>query len=84
MFPLPTIIDSPYVSYCGLPALPQSCLYSKILIGLFAPTFALYLLIFEITTRLAGRLTPAANVGVDESSLIFPARNSFSTISLHF
>ena len=84
MLPFPTIIDSPYLSYCGLPALPQSCLYSKTLIGLFAPTFALYLLMFEITTLLAGRLTPAANVGVDDNNLMAPLRNSFSTISLHF
>ena len=77
-------MDSPYLSYCGRPALPESCLYSKTLIGLFAPTFALYLLIFEITTLLAVRFTPAANVGVDESSLIVPLRNSFSIISLHY
>ncbi|MBS1267916.1 MAG: hypothetical protein MAG458_00630 [Nitrosopumilus sp.] len=77
-------MDSPNLSYCGLPALPQSCLYSKILIGLFAPTFALYLFTFEITTRLAGRFTPAARVGVEDNNLIVPLRNSFSIISLHF
>ena len=76
-------MDSPYLSYCGLPARPQSCLYSKMLIGLFAPTFALYLLMFEITTRLAGRLTPAAKVGVDDNSFIVPLRNSVSIICLH-
>jgi len=52
--------------------------------GLFAPTFALYLLMLDITTLLAGRLTPAANVGVDDNSLIVPLRNSYSIVSLHF
>jgi hypothetical protein len=37
----------------------------------------------EITTRLAGRLTPAAKVGVDDNSLIVPLRNSVSMICLH-
>ena len=46
------------------------------LIGLFAPTLGLYLFTLEITTRRAGRLTPAANVGVEESSFIVPLRNS--------
>ena len=84
VFPFPTIIDSPNLSYCGRPALPDNCLYSKILIGLFAPTLALYLLIFEITTLLAGRLTPAANVGVEDNNLMVPLRNSVSIISLQF
>jgi len=59
-------------------------LYSKILIGLFAPTLALYLLTLEITTLLAGKLTPAANVGVEDKSLIVPLRNSVSIIVLQF
>ncbi|KAG2476269.1 MAG: hypothetical protein NPMRth3_3420002, partial [Nitrosopumilales archaeon] len=51
-------------------------MYSRTLIGMFAPTLALYLAIFEITTLLAGRLTPAASVGVDDISLIVPFLNS--------
>ncbi len=35
-----------------------------------------------MTTRLAGRLTPAARVGVAVSNLITPFLNELSTISL--
>ena len=52
--------------------------------GRLAPTLELYLLILDITTRLAGRLTPAANVGVAAKSLILPLLNSVSMVCLQF
>jgi len=54
------------------------------LIGWLAPTRELYLLTLEITTLLAGRLTPAASVGVAARSLILPFLNSVSTVCLQF
>ena len=80
MLELPIIIDSPKSSYCGLPARPQSCLYSNTLIGLVVPILESYLLMFDIITRRAGRLTPAAKVGVAVNIFIRPLRNSDSII----
>src|SRR5919199_1977996 len=77
-----TITASPEVSYFGLPALPQSCLYSKTLIGIFPPQSESYLSILDKMTLVAGRLTPAARVGVAANSLITPFLNDCSTISL--
>jgi len=59
-------------------------LYSKTLIGLFAPALTSYLTMLDMTTRLAGKLTPAASVGVDAKSLMLPFLNSVSTISRQF
>jgi hypothetical protein len=46
--------------------------------GLFPPNFASYLFMLEMITRLAGRFTPAARVGVDAINFIFPFLNSDS------
>jgi len=51
---------------------------------MFIPTRELYLFKLEITTRLAGRLTPAPRVGVAAINFIFPFLNSDSTVSLQF
>ena len=79
--PFATIIDSPSSSYCGLPALPHICLYSKIGIGAFP--FEPNLNTLEIITLRAGRFTPAAKVGVAVNILIFPFLNSVSIIVRH-
>ncbi len=60
---------SPWSSYCGLPALPAICLYSRTEISAFPPRSASYLVMSATTTLLAGRFTPAARVGVAARSL---------------
>ena len=74
-----TTMASPYSSYCGRPALPHSCLYSSTLIGVLRPSDGSYRSMLDTTTRRAGRLTPAASVGVEASSLMRLARNAAST-----
>ena len=75
------IIDSPISSYCGLPARPHICLYSKILI--FSKPLFVYLITLGITTLRAGRFTPAAKVGVAVKNFICLFLYSVSIIVRH-
>jgi len=69
----------PLTSKPGLPALPAICLYSETEIG--ASPSSVYLVYLSITTALAGKLTPAASVGVAATNLIAPERKASSTSS---
>ena len=56
-------------------------MYSSTLMGRLPPYRTSYLLTLAITTRRAGRFTPAASVGVEETSLMACVRNPDSTAS---
>ncbi len=69
---------SPYVSYFGRPARPHICLISRTGIG-ERPRFTSKRFRSRMITRRAGRLIPAARVGVATMQRIRPRLNSRST-----
>ncbi len=75
------MIASPISSYLGLPALPAICLYSKTGMFTILDDVGSYRFI-ETMTLLAGRLTPAARVGVANTTLRALALKASSTALL--